>query len=218
VTRQTSTPDFWDARYEGAALTFGAAPTPLVVAEAGRFAAGARVVDLGAGEGRNALFLARRGCRVVALDFAETGLAKARAWAARDGLALETERADLARWTPPPGAFDGAVCVFVHLLPDERAGLYRAIRAALRPGGVLVAEWFTPAQLGHASGGPSQPDRLVAPAELRAAFARFGTVHRCEEAERVLDEGPYLQGPAATVQFVYENGAGAPGAGVRHGF
>lgn len=202
MRRLTSTPAFWDARYQTERWAFGTAPSPILEEEAGRFAPGARVVDVGAGEGRNALVLARQGCRATALDFAAEGLRKAAVRAEREGLALEVVEADLTRWQPAPAAFDGAVCAFVHLLPDERVGLYRAIQTALRPGGVLVAEWFTPHQLCYQSGGPSSPDRLVSPAELRAAFAD-GEILRIEAGERVLDEGSFLQGPAHTVRFVF---------------
>ena len=204
--RATSGAAFWDERYRAAEAAFGLAPTPLVEAWADRFAPGARVVDVGAGEGRNALFLATRGVRTAALDFATEGLKKAAERAAADGLTLDVVEQDVRDWQPEAGAWDGVVCVFTHLLPDERAGFYQTVIRALRPGGLLVAEWFTPEQLGYRSGGPSVPDRLVAPEELEAAFGGAGRVLLGESGERVLDDGPFLQGPAATVRFVFERG------------
>lgn len=199
--RQTSVPAFWDARYAGPDLAFGAGPNAFVAEQAGRFAPGARVLDLGAGEGRNAVFLARRGCRVTALDFAPVGLRRAESWAAAEGLALQTAEADLATWWPE-AAWDGVVCTFVHLLPDERAHLWRAVQAALRPGGVLVGEWFAPGNPDVGGPGPSAEDRLVSVGEVRRHLTG-GALDVCREVRRTLDEGPYLAGPASTVQVVF---------------
>ncbi|MEM1115650.1 MAG: class I SAM-dependent methyltransferase [Bacteroidota bacterium] len=201
--RQTSDPSFWDARYAGPAFAFGRAPNAVVAAEADRLGDGARVLDLGAGEGRNAVFLARRGHDVTALDVATAELDRATAWAAAEGLRLGVEEADLSGWSAPEAAYDGVVCTFVHLLSHERPAMWAAIERALRPGGVLLGEWFTPDHLRLGGPGPSRPDRLVSAGEVRDAL-RGGRLHVCREVERGLDEGPFLQGRAATVQVVFE--------------
>lgn len=203
--RPTSSPAFWDARYDGPDLAFGAAPNAFVAAEAGRLGAGARVLDAGAGEGRNAVFLARLGHAVTALDFAPAGLERAAAWAAQEGVALVTEGADLTAGGLPEAAFDGVVCTFVHLLPHERREMWAALTRALRPGGVLLGEWFAPRNLRLGGPGPSKADRLVTADEVRASL-RGGRLVVCREVERALDEGPFLQGPAATVQVAFRKG------------
>lgn len=201
--RPTSDPAFWDARYVGPDLAFGDGPNAFVAEEAPRFGAGARVLDLGAGEGRNAVFLARRGCEVTALDFATAGLERATAWAAREGLSLDVEAADLTDWAAPEAAYDGVVCTFVHLLASERPAMWAAIERTLRPGGVLLGEWFAPRNLRLGGPGPTALDRLVSANEVRASL-RGGRLVVCREVERVLDEGPFLQGRAATAQIVFE--------------
>ncbi|HLA64220.1 MAG TPA: class I SAM-dependent methyltransferase [Rhodothermales bacterium] len=208
--RLTSGAEFWNARYRAVPAAFGEGVTPVVAEWSPLFAPGARVLDLGAGEARNALFLVRRGVQATALDFARDGLDKAAARAADEGLVLDVEEEDLREWKPEKETWDGLVCVFVHLLPDERETLCRAMRAALAPGGVLIGEWFTPEQADYASGGPSAPDRFVTPEELLGAFEGVGEVLLCESGPRVLDEGPFLQGPAATVRFVFRNMSEAP--------
>lgn len=217
--RPTSEAAFWDARYVGPELAFGPGPNALVAAEAGRLRAGARVLDLGAGEGRNAVFLAGRGCSVTALDFATAGLGRAAAWTEREGLRLDVVKADLTAWAPPEAAYGGVVCTFVHLLADERPALWAAIERALRPGGVLLGEWFAMANLRLGGPGPTSPDRLVTADEVRRSL-RGGRLVICREVERTLDEGPFLRGPAATVQVVFERaGEGRPDGGMsqRHG-
>lgn len=198
---------FWDARFTSEVYTYGTRPNAFVTEEAGRIPTGAEVLDLGAGEGRNAVYLAEQGFRVTALDYAEAGLDKTRALAAERGVTVETILADAAYWTPER-QWDALVCTFVHLRLGERLRLYTAMQAALRPGGLLLAEWFRPEQRtdGYTSGGPPTLDLLVKPRELEQHFI-WGEILLCEPAEVTLNEGPFHQGPAATVRFIFRKGA-----------
>lgn len=197
---------FWEARFESEVYTYGTRANAFIEQEAGRIAPGSEVLDLGCGEGRNAVFLAERGHRVSALDFAEAGLAKTRALAEERGVEVETVLADLAAWMPER-QWDALVCTFVHLRFGERLRLYTAMQAALRPGGLLLAEWFRPEQRtgGHTSGGPATLDRLVQVRELRERFI-WGEQILCAPADVTLNEGPFHQGPAATVRLIFRKG------------
>lgn len=197
---------FWDARFESEVYTYGVRPNAFITEEAGRIPAGAEVLDLGSGEGRNAVWLAEQGFRVTALDYAEAGLGKTGALAAKRGVAVETILADAAYWMPER-RWDAVVCTFLHLRLGERLRLYTAMQAALRPGGLLLAEWFRPEQRtdGYTSGGPPTLDLLTKPRELLQHFI-WGEILRCESAEVTLNEGPFHQGPAATVRFIFRKG------------
>jgi hypothetical protein len=100
------------------------------------------------------------------------------------------------------------VNTFLHLPPAERPALYQAMQAALRPGGVLVAEWFRPEQIidGYDSGGPPAVDMMVTADELRTHFPEEG-MQVLRAVETTLDEGPYHRGPAAVVQLVWQRSA-----------
>ena len=169
----------------------------------------ADVVELGAGEARNLVYLATRyDHRVTAVDFAPTALEQARTLAADHGVSLETVEADLRTWTPDR-QWDGVLVTFVQLLPHERPRFYRVIQDALRPGGVAIAEWFRPAHLTgkYARIGPSKMDRMVPPDELRKHFSSMDIL-QCEATETMLDEGNKLQGRAAVVRFVAQKPEG----------
>ncbi|MFB6249464.1 MAG: class I SAM-dependent methyltransferase, partial [Salinibacter sp.] len=114
---------------------------------------------------------------------------------------LEAVVADVRTWRPER-RWDAVVVTFRQLLPSERPDLYRTIRAALRPGGLVLGEWFRPNHLGgpYDRMGPSTADRMVPPTELRAAFAADEIVS-CEAADVTLVEGPLLRGDAAVVRL-----------------
>lgn len=174
------------------------------------------MLDLGAGEARTLLWLGRTfGHRVTAVDFSATALATAERRAAHLGVALDAMRSDLTTWTPAPmqhGAWDAVLVSFVHLLPAERQRLYRTIRRVLRPGGVLLAEWFAPSHLGtgYARIGPSRPDRMVPTREVRRALPNAWMV-RCHVRSVALAESPVLRGRVAVTQVVARCHATPPG-------
>jgi SAM-dependent methyltransferase len=190
---------FWDERYSVAEYVYGTAPNRWLEAEAHRIPRGGRVLSLGEGEGRNAVWLAERGWRVVAQDASPVGLEKARRLAAARGVEVETVVADLATWSPEPRAFDGVVLVYLHLPPALRPAVHAAAAAALRPGGAILLEAFTPRQLAFSSGGPRQPDWLYEPEALRGDFPGVAW-DVLEEVEIELVEGTFHAGRAAVVR------------------
>jgi len=207
-SRPSGQPDFWDLRYERERHLFGADPNAFVRAEARRLPSESEVVELGAGEGRTAAWLARKhGHRVTAVDFSETALTTAQEWAEADDLPLEAVRADVRTWRPDR-QWDAAVVTFLQLLPDERPHLYRLLKNIVRPGGWIVAEWFRPV---HVTGdyermGPSRADRMAPVDEVRRAFAADRIVF-VKAVDAHLHEGPHLNGEAAVVRAVVQVGA-----------
>lgn len=208
--RPSSQPRFWDERFADRNGLFGRAPNAFAAAEVDRIPRGGDVVELGAGEGRTLLWLAaERDARCTAVDFSAEALATAAQWADEANRPLHTVEADVRTWQPGR-QWDAVVVTFLQLLPDERPGLYRTIRRCLRPGGLVVGEWFRP---DHLTGdydrlGPSTADRMVPPSELRAAFAE-DEILTCESADVTLDEGPVLRGSAAVVRLLARR-TGAP--------
>lgn len=201
--RPSSRPPFWDERYTANDALFGTEPNAFVVSEAHRIPEGGDVLELGAGEARTLLWLAQeRDVHGTAVDFSAEALQAGRQRAVEAGVSLDTVAADVRDWRPTQ-QWDAVVVTFLHLMPDERAVLYEAIRGGLRPGGVLLAEWFRPA---HLSGdydriGPTTEERMVSVAEVQEAFAG-DDILQCTPVDVTLGEGPMLQGRAAVVRCV----------------
>lgn len=193
--------NFWDERYRHDRYFYGEAPNRFLEAQSGIFPSGGRLLGLGEGEGRNAVFLAGQGFQVTALDQSPVGLDKALRLAERHGVALETRNADLLVADLGQAQWDGIYNIFCHLPDRERQALHPRIRQALKPGGIFLTEQFEPRQLTKTSGGPPDLDLLPQLTELERAFSGWRIlVARYETTP--LDEGPKHQGEAHVVRFI----------------
>ena len=188
----------WDDRYGAGADLFGTAPNDYLRAQAWRLPTAGTALALGDGEGRNGAFLAAHGLETLALDWSPVATARARGRHPR----LRAETADLTRWPFPEAAFDVVAWIYLHLPPEDRAVVTAGACRALRPGGLLVLECFSPAQEGRRSGGPREAALLWTRA---AADAGFGALEllECTEGTVRLDEGPKHQGPAEVLRGVW---------------
>lgn len=193
---------FWDQRFAEPGYKYGTQPNAWLGQQAHRLAPSSRVLLPGDGEGRNSVWLAAQGHRVLAVDSSAVGLAKAQALAGERGVVIDTLCADLADWQPAPASVDAVVLVFVHLRPALRATVHRRLAQALVPGGLLLLEAFHPRQLGRGSGGPKAPDMLVSADTLREDWADQLDEIEAWEGEALLDEGPGHQGLAQVTHWL----------------
>jgi SAM-dependent methyltransferase len=171
----------WDARYAAAELEWGAEPNRWVAASLADLPPG-RALDLGAGEGRNALWLARRGWTVTAVDFSGAGIAKGRELAG--DLPVEWVVRDLLAYPVTPGAYDAVVVAYLHLYPDARRTVLRAAAEGLAPGGTLLVVGHDSTNPTDGVGGPKEPAILFTPPDVVADLADVPGL-RVERAERV---------------------------------
>ena len=196
---------FWDQRFAGAAYAYGEAPNAFLASLAGTFARGQRALVPGDGEGRNGVFLAELGLAVETLDLSAEGVAKARRLAEAHGVRLDARQADVLGWDWPVGVFDVIVLLYLHLSETERRFVHARALAALKAGGRIVLEAFTPLQLERqqsgARGGPRDAALLYRAEDLRADFAE-ATIDLLQEVETDLHEGTLHVGPSAVVRAI----------------
>ena len=155
----------WDRKYDRSEYVYGTEPSRFLVQQIVHLPAAGRALDLAAGEGRNAVFLARRGLTVDAIDISAVGLAKAQKLAREHGVEIRTIVADLEHFSLPRETYD-VVVVFNYLQRD----LFDDLEAALRPGGVLVYETYTVAHLEIPGAHPMSRAYCLEAGELRSAF------------------------------------------------
>lgn len=146
---------FWDARYGAPEYIFGTEPNLFLAGQAALFRPGQRALDIACGEGRNSVWLAQRGCDVLGIDVSPLALKKARSLAENAEVNAEFRHADVRAWRWAPASFDVVVCIFIQFAaPSERSGLFMGIETALKPGGLLVLQGYTPKQVEYKTGGP----------------------------------------------------------------
>ena len=190
----------WNERYRSADYVYGTEPNDFLKSIADRLPRG-KVLSLGEGEGRNAVFLAERGCQVLAVDQSPVGLEKARRLADLRGVEIHTAVADLAGYEVAPGDWDAIVSIFCHLPSELRRALYRKVVQGLRPGGLFALEAYTPAQLQFKTGGPTSADFLASLNTLKDELSGLN-FELGQELERSVVEGRFHTGRAAVVQIL----------------
>ena len=170
----------WNRRYEGSELIWTAEANRFLVEEARDLTPG-RALDLGCGEGRNAVWLAERGWDVTAVDFSEVGLAKAARLADTRGVFVKWVLADARVHVPEPLAFGLVVVLYLHLPPSERGAAHARAAGAVAPGGLLLVVGHDSSNLAEGHGGPRDPAILFTPEEVSAELPGL----EVERAERV---------------------------------
>lgn len=157
--------DEWDNRYAASPRLFRAEPDESLVGFVTPLPAGT-AVDLGAGEGRNSLWLASRGWEVTAIDASAVALGRLAAAAEEVGLSVRTVVDDLVGSRPTSPEADLVVLAYVHLEPAGRAELLATAAASLGAGGYLFVVGHHLSSLGVV--GPPDPRRLYTEDDLRA--------------------------------------------------
>lgn len=162
---------FWDERYSSSPSLWSGHVNAAVREETALLTPG-RALDVGCGEGGDALWLAEQGWQVVGVDVSQVAIERAAARAAELGLADRTtfEVRDLMAWTPPEASFDLVSVAFVHLPTDDRRAVYAGLAAAVAVGGSFVVAAHHPSDIGVVPR-PPYPDLFFTADELAADLA-----------------------------------------------
>lgn len=197
-----SSADFWNARYANDEYIFGTAPNQFLASHANLIQPGMRALAVADGEGRNSVWLAEQGAHVHAVDVSPLALAKARALAQARGVAIQFEEADLLNWHWPEAEYDLIVAIFIQFAsPAQRAPIIAGIRRALKAGGLLILQGYTPKQIEFATGGPSNAENMYTETLLREWFGDWQIRH-LREHEDFISEGTHHHGPSALIDLI----------------
>lgn len=167
---------FWDERYSGANAVWSGNPNPQLVAEASGLAPG-RALDVGCGEGADALWLVERGWQVNAVDISRIALQKAAQHASTLGTSgtaatgtVAWEQHDLLQWTPPESTFDLVTAQFMHLPKPDRDPLYARLAAAVATGGSLLIVGHSASDILAGARRPDVPDLFFTASDIAGAL------------------------------------------------
>lgn len=192
----------WDERFARPGFLFGEAPNAFLKRQLPLLRPGMSVLAIADGEGRNGVWLAEQGLQVHAVDASKVALEKSRQLAARRGVSLRWETADLSDWAWPQSAYDAVVAIFTQFVgPEGRAQQFAGIRQALKPGGLLVLQGYTPRQLEYGTGGPPHAENMYTQELLRASFGDWEIIHLAEHDD-LIEEGAGHSGMSALIDLV----------------
>lgn len=190
----------WDERYNVEGYAYGTEPNQFLVEQFHRIPKGT-VLSLAEGEGRNAVFLAKQGYTVTAVDGSRVGLEKAKRLAEANDVEIEFVHADLAEFDLGEDRWDGIVSIFVPLPSSLRKQIYSKIEAGLKSNGVFLLEAYRPDQIKLGTGGGSSADTMQTRESVTRELPGLNFSHLVD-LEREVIEGIYHTGVGAVVQAI----------------
>lgn len=204
----------FDRAYEGADMYYGWDVRPEFNDFFGNMAlTGWQALDLGAGEGRYSIYLAKRGCTVTAVDFSASGLNKLEVFARHHNLPVVTKLCDVSAYGFKKRSCDLVIAATIldHLEAPARGGTVNGIVRSLKPGGLLYVNVFTTRDPGYKTAvDPALREDVsdtafgiahyFEPGELKACFSRLTTLHYYEGVEEDSSHGqPHNHGWASMI-------------------
>ena len=192
----------WEERFSSNGYLFGKGPNYFLTSCQNLLPTSGRVLAVADGEGRNGVWLAEQGLGVVSTDFAPTAQKKAASLAKEHEVEIEIIEADVHTWDYPLEAFDVIVEIFTQFSsPAQREQKWAGMKKALKPGGLMIIQGYSPKQLEFGTGGPKLLENLYTKSMLEEAFADFHDVRIVEE-ELEMAEGDAHGGMSAVIRFV----------------
>ena len=171
--RESGTVEAWNERYATRGMVWGTEPNRFLA----DYATGLtprRVLDLGCGQGRNAVWLATQGHRVTGVDLSPVAVEQARRLAADHAVDVIFEVANVVEdWTPPPDAFDLVVLSYLQLAPHDRRVAHAKAAEAVAPGGTVWLIAHHSDNITDGFGGPQHPEVLFDEKALAADFGEL---------------------------------------------
>ncbi|PEA21530.1 SAM-dependent methyltransferase [Bacillus cereus] len=193
--------NMWDDRFKSDEYYYGEEPNTFIQEQAFRLANYNKVIAFAEGEGRNAVFLARKGHEVTAIDYSESGLEKTKKLAEKYDVNVHTKKVDLLTDGLPDNEFDAAIMVFGHFHTDNQKMVLNKMIYMIRPGGLIMFEVYSKKQLNYGTGGPKDIDMLYDPIDILTWCEEHEVIHFFNgEQERI--EGKGHTGLAHVIQVV----------------
>ena len=193
----------WENRFSASQdYLYGKAPTQFILNYQYYLTQGSTALSVADGEGRNAVFMARQGMQVTALEIAPTAIERARALAAEQGVTVDFRQFDIMTRPWPDQQFDLVAGIFIQFIgPEGRALQFDRMKAATRPGGLILLHGYRPEQIADGTGGPPSAANMYTADILRDAF-RDWDILVLKEYDREIQEGAGHAGMSALIDLV----------------
>ena len=191
--------NFWDERYASTdEYVYGTAPNEYFRKNLSELVPG-KILMPGEGEGRNAVFAAGMGWKVVAFDSSPEARKKAEKLARDKQTDIDYRICSYENILFSNEEFDCLALIFTHMPGERRTEYHKKLISFLKPGGVLILEYFSKKQIGNNTGGPKDIGMLLSREELLNDFSGF-SILETEEKDLLLDEGKFHSGRASVIR------------------
>lgn len=193
--------NIWNERFNSEEYYYGEEPNVFIQQQAFRLEPCQKVIAFAEGEGRNAVFLAKRNLEVTAIDYAESGLQKAKKLAQKNGVEIHSKKIDLLVEDVASDEYNAAIMVFGHFHKNDQTMVLNKMKKAIKPKGILMLEVFSKEQLKYGTGGPPELEMLYEPKDILAWCEGHEVIHFFYgEQERMA--GKVHNGLAHVIQLV----------------
>lgn len=192
--------EFWDSRYKEPDFAYGTRPNEFFQENLDKLPVGKLLLPA-EGEGRNAVYAARKGWDVTAFDFSIQAMLKTFQLAERYDVSLQYTVQDVATFSSKGIEYDAVGLFYAHFPPELRPAFHQKIVQSLKKSGTVLLEAFHKNQKYYTSGGPKDETMLFSVEELQNEFKGLNIL-TLEDKIIELDEGPYHQGKAHVVRMV----------------
>lgn len=190
----------WNERFAKEEYAYGKDPNTFFKQEIDKLIPG-KILLLGEGEGRNAVYAAKLGWEVDAVDWSEKGKEKAEKLANEYNVKINYVLSDLSEYTLKENHYDAVGLIFLHLDPDLMGKIHSKVNTSLKNGGFVILESYSKEQLLNTSGGPKDPDLLHSLEEIFSDFSDLEIISFSKEKIE-LYESPLHSGEADVIRFV----------------
>jgi len=195
--------EIWEKRYSATNYAYGKEPNHFLKIVIDALPSGIALFPA-EGEGRNAVYAAKMGWQVTAVDFSEEARKKALTLAKKNEVSIDFIVKSMEHYTDKIGKYDLICLIFAHFAPEIRTQIHQRLIKYLKKGGLLIMEAFSKEQINYTSGGPKSLEMLYSKEEMIKDFEGYNIYSLREEIIN-LDEGFYHQGKASIIRMLVTN-------------
>ena len=193
--------EVWDKSFSDTDFVYGESENVFINRMSSILPEQSKVGCFAEGEGRNAVYLAKLGHEVTAYDQSMIGLEKAKVLAGSNTVHVETVAMDLTKEKVKPNQYDAAIMVFGHVPKKDQLFFMENMMNSVKPGGYIIFEVYSEAQLEYQTGGPKSVELLYDPVDVLNWISDYKCIH-FYYGEAVRNEGKKHIGLGHVIQVV----------------
>lgn len=198
--------NFWDTRFKQKAYVYGTLPNAFFKECLDKYKPKGNILLPAEGEGRNAVYAAKKGLNVYAFDTSIEGKNKAIKLAEQNNVIVNYEVGEFFSLKLLSLKFDIAALIYAHFSPDIISQYHKKVAELLKPKGLILIEGFSKnhvefQKVNPNAGGPKSLDMLFSIETIKKDFPNF-EILQLEEVEIELEEGEFHKGKAKVIRFI----------------